>query len=67
MVLGVKDGREIRGGGITHLIHSRSRVAIDPRISTMPGRSMSDFSPTKQTSRAPTAERREVLGESLEG
>ena len=28
-----------RGGGITQLVHGRSRMTIDPRIPTMPGRS----------------------------
>ena len=32
-----------RGGGGTQFGHGRSRVAIDPRIPTMPGRSMPGF------------------------
>ena len=56
-------GRE----GCTHVMHGRSRMTIDPRTPTMPGRSTSGFSPTKQTLPAPTAKRREVLGESHEG
>ena len=33
-----------RGGGRrTHVMHGRSRMAIDPRIRTMPGRSTSSF------------------------
>ena len=31
------------GGGGTQFGHGRSRVAIDPRIPTMPGRSMPGF------------------------
>ena len=31
------------GGGCTNVMHGRSRVTIDPRILTMPGRSMSGF------------------------
>ena len=27
-----------RGGGCAHLMHGRSRMAIDPRIPTLPGR-----------------------------
>ena len=32
-----------RLGGCTHSTHGRSLETIDPRIRTMPGRSMSDF------------------------
>ena len=31
------------GGGCTQFVHGRSRMTIDPRIPTMPGRSMSGF------------------------
>ena len=34
-----RHGRE--GGGCTQCVHGRSRMAIDLRIPTMPGRSMS--------------------------
>ena len=47
--------------------HGRSRRTVDPRIPTMPGRSTSGFSPTRQILLAPSAYRREVLGESHEG
>ena len=33
----------LTGGGCTRFTHSRSRMTIDPRIPTMPGRSMSSF------------------------
>ena len=32
-----------RGGGCTPFVHGRSRMTTDPRIPTMPGRSMSVF------------------------
>ena len=50
-------------------MHGRSMKIVDPRISTIPGRSMSDvgFSPTRQTLLASSAKRREVFGESHEG
>ena len=52
-----------RGGeGCTQLVHSRSRMAIEPRIPTMPGRSTSGF---HQPGRH--CVHREVLGESHEG
>ena len=38
-----RDGTERGEVGGTHVIHSRSRVAIDPRIPTIPGRSTSGF------------------------
>ena len=53
--------------GGTHVIHSRSRMTVDSCIPPVPGWSTVGFSPTKQTSRAPGAKRREVLGESHEG
>ena len=31
------------GGGCTHATHGRNRMTIDPRIPTMPGRSMLSF------------------------
>ena len=31
------------GRGVTQFVHGRSRMAIDPRIPTMPGRSTSGF------------------------
>ena len=33
----------LRGGRCTQFVHGRSRMTIDPRISTMPGRSTSGF------------------------
>ena len=32
-----------RGGGALDIIHGRSRMPIDPRIPTMPGRNTSGF------------------------
>ena len=50
------------------LMHGRSRMTIDPRIPSVPGRSMYvGFSPTRQILLAPSAKRREVSGESNEG
>ena len=34
---------EAGGGGCTHVMHGRSRMIIDPRIPTLPGRSTSGF------------------------
>ena len=48
-------------------MNSRSRMTIDPRIPTNAGMEHVGFSPTRQISRAPSAKRREVLGESHEG
>ena len=36
-------GGEGRGGGVLKFVHGRSRMTIDPRISTMPGRSTWGF------------------------
>ena len=33
----------IGGGGYTQFVHGRSRMTIDPRIPTIPGRSTSGF------------------------
>ena len=35
--------RKGRGGGCTSVMHGRSRMTVDPRIRTMPGRSTSGF------------------------
>ena len=40
---GVEGGGERGGGGCTQFVHDRSRMSIDPRIPTMPGRSTSGF------------------------
>ena len=71
---GVIKGREGRCGcrswvwGSKHVVHGRSRMAIDPRVPTMPGRSTVGFPPTRQTLRACTKRqaKREVLGGSSE-
>ena len=48
-MLDTMHGRRRRGGGVLDrryvldLMHGRSRMAIDPRIPTMPGRSISGF------------------------
>ena len=44
-------------------MHGRSRIAIDPRIPTMPGRSTSGFHRDQKAMLEPCAERREVGGE----
>ena len=36
-------GSRGEGGGGSHVMHGRSRMAIDPRIPAMPGWSMSGF------------------------
>ena len=46
------------GAGCTHVMHGRSRMTIDPRIPTMPGRNTSGF--TDQADIACT--KREVPG-----
>ena len=48
----------------TRVTHGRSRMTIYPSIPKMPGRSTSA---TRQTLLAPSAKRREVLGESHKG
>ena len=54
-------------GGVLVVMHGRSRMTIDPRIPAMLGRKYVGFSPTRQTSLAPNAKRREVFDESPEG
>ena len=55
-----------RGG--TQFVHGRSRMTVDPRIPTIYAATEHvGFSPTRQTLLAPSAKRREVFGESLEG
>ena len=44
-------------GGVLNIIRSRSRMTIDPRIATMPGR-------TRQILRAPSGKCRTLYGES---
>ena len=34
---------QAEGGGVLIIMHGRSRMTIDPRIPTMPGRSASSF------------------------
>ena len=55
------------GEGCTHVMRGRGRIAIDPRIPILPGPERVGDSPTRQTLLAPSAKRREVLGESYEG
>ena len=55
-------------GDILDLMHGRSRMAVDPRIPTMPGWIMSDFLRSgRQTLFALSAKGREVSGESHAG
>ena len=56
-------GGDRRGGGVLDIIHGRSGVTIDLRIPTLPGRSMSGFRRPGRTFLAPSANRREVPGE----
>ena len=64
----VMSGR--RGGGVgeggvcAHFMHGRSRMTIDARTPTMPGRRMSGFHRPGKTWRAPSAKRRGVFGKS---
>ena len=52
---GRQEGRRSSGGGeSTQAMHGRSRMAIDPRIPTMSGRSTSGFSPTRRTLLVPS-------------
>ena len=48
--------------GVGSIMHSHNRMTLDPRIRMEHLR----LSPTRHTSRAPTAKRREVFGESHE-
>ena len=67
--------RDVLGGGTRGVysifMHGRSgttvAVVTDPRIPTIPERSMSALSPTRQTLLAPKVKRREVFSESQEG
>ena len=63
--MGWKGG--VEGGGVLIIMHGRSRMTIDPRIPTMPGRSTSGFRRPGRHLLAPSAKRREVFGESHEG
>ena len=54
------------GGCYPSTMHRRSRMTIDPRISTVTGRRMAGARPTRQTSSIPSAKRRDVLVESHE-
>ena len=65
--LEIERAEHLEGGRGTQFVHGRCRMTIDPSIPTMPGRSTSGFSPTRQTLHAPSAKRREVFGESHEG
>ena len=56
--------RKGRGGGALIIMHGRSRMTSHPYNA---GTENVGFSPTRQTSLAPSAKRREVLGESHEG
>ena len=62
-------GREVLDRrNVLDLIYGRSHMAIDPRIPTMLGRSVSGFHrPGRHRLLAPSAKRREVSGESQEG
>ena len=58
------------GGGCTHVMHGRSRMAIDPctPTPTMPERSTSSFHrPGRHCLHQARSKRREVFGESHEG
>ena len=55
------------GRGVLITIHGRSRMTMDPRIPTMPGTEHVGLSPTRQTSLAPSAKRREVSASRMKG
>ena len=55
------------GRGVLIVMDGRSRMTIDPRIPTMPGRSMSGFHRPGRHCLHQSAKRREVFGESPEG
>ena len=59
-----RDARGGEGGGCTYFVHGRSRMTIDPRIPTMPGRSTSGF---HYPGRHCLHQGHEVFGESHEG
>ena len=60
---GVLDRRDV-----LDFMHGRSRVAVDPRIPTMPGRGVSGFHrPGTDTSCTKREGKREVSGETHEG
>ena len=56
-----------REGGWTHFMHSHGVSRPLPSHPSYAGTERVGFSPAGQTSRAPTAKRREVLGQSREG
>ena len=53
-------------GGAIVIMHGRSRMDIDPRVPTMPGREGGGCSPTRQTLHQ-AQKRREAIGGSHEG
>ena len=53
-------------GGVLGIMHGRSRMNIDPRISLLCRDGHVGFSSTRQTLFAPSVKRREMLGESHE-
>ena len=63
----ITSGRLKGHRGALIVIHGRSRVAINSRVSAMPGRRTTIFSPTRQALLAPTAKRRDVLDCRKEG
>ena len=48
-------------GVCTRFMHGRSRMAVDPRTPHNAGSERVGFLPTRQTSRAPSAKRRELV------
>ena len=48
----------------TRFIYDRSHITVDPRVLAIAGTEHVGFSSTRQTSRAQSAKRREVFGES---
>ena len=56
------------GGGYTQFVHGRSRmtIAIRPSHPYYAETEHIEFTPTRQTWRAPSSKRREVFGESRE-
>ena len=61
-------GEEGKVGGVLDIMHDLSRMTIDPRIPTMPGRSTSGFHrPGRCCLLHQSAKHREVFSESHEG
>ena len=56
-----------RGRGVLDINHGRSRMTTEPRITTMPGRSTSDFTDKAGIACTKRKAKREVFDEPYEG